>query len=91
MSVKKDFVVMVMAILQCYYQYLLYAFLIAVGTPMLFSRKKQRLVPGIPIVGIEEPGGIKQARENFSKDAKSILTEGYLEACRLQILCLRTF
>lgn len=70
------------AIPQSYYRYLLLAVLLAICGPVLYPRQKQRYVPDVPIVGIEEPGGIKQARENFCTDAKSILSQGYQQACR---------
>ena len=73
----------VWTLLQGYYQYLFYALLFAIGGPVLYPRRKQRYVPGVPIVGIEEPGGIKQARANFYADAKTMLMEGYQQACRL--------
>ena len=81
MSVNERLADTVLALLQSYYHYLFYAFLLAIGGPVLCPRKKQRYVPGVSIVGIEEPGGIKQARENFCADAKSILAEGYQKAC----------
>ena len=82
MSVDKDLADTVLVLLQGYYQYLVCALLLIIGGPVLCSRTKQRYIPGVPIVGIEEPGGIKQARENFCTDAKLILAEGYQKACR---------
>lgn len=72
-----------------YYRYLLLALLLALSGPVLYPRRKQRYVPGVPIVGLEESGDIKQARENFCKDAKTMLMEGYRKACRLPILMLQ--
>ena len=71
---------MVVALLQGYYQYILYALLLAIGGPVFYPKNKQRYIQGVPIIGSEEPGGIRQARENFSTDARSILTEGYEKA-----------
>ena len=81
MSVNESLAHTVLALLQSYYHYLFYVLLLAIGGPVLYPRKKQRYVPGVPIVGIEGAGGIKQARENFCADAKSILAEGYQKAC----------
>ena len=64
------------------YQYFLLALLLATCGPMLYPRMKQRYIPGVPVIGIEESGGIKQARETFCTDAKTILNDGYLQACR---------
>ena len=95
MSVNKDFADTVWALFQGYHQYFIYALLLAIGGPVLRSRKKRRYVPGVPIIGIEEAGGIKQARQNFCTDAKSVLAEGYQKACRrstsmlLAFVCLR--
>lgn len=91
MSVDKDFAGLVWPLLQGYYQYFICALLLAIGGPVLRSTRKQRYIPDIPIVGIEEPGGITQARQNFCKDAKSILADGYQMACRrsTSMVCLR--
>ena len=74
---------MVVVWLQGYYQYFFYALLLAVSGPALYPRSKKRHIPGIPIVGAEEPGGIRQAGENFRTDARSILAEAHQKACRL--------
>ena len=81
----------VVVLLQGYYQYFLYALLLAVSGPALYPRSKQRHVPGIPIIGVEEHGGIRQAGENFCTDARSILAEGYEKVCRLSISVPRYF
>ncbi|KAL8764502.1 MAG: hypothetical protein Q9194_007026, partial [Teloschistes cf. exilis] len=39
--------------------------------------KRQRLIPGVPIVGIDERGSVKAARKRFVHDAKGLLQEGY--------------
>lgn len=75
----EEFGDVISAVPQSYYQYLLLAILLAICGPVLYPRQKQRYVPGVPIVGIEEPGGIKQGRENFCTDAKSMLNQGYQE------------
>lgn len=72
---------LVPAIPHNYCQYCLLALLLAICGPVLYPRKKQRYVPGVPIIGVEGPGGFKQARENFCTDAKTILNEGYQQAC----------
>lgn len=74
-----------LALLQCYNQYFLCALLLAVSGPALYPRRKQRRIPGVPIVGLEEPGGIRQAGENFCTDARYILAEAHQKACRLSI------
>ena len=38
---------------------------------------RQRIAPGIPIVGADGPGGVKAARKRFLGDAKGMLREGY--------------
>ena len=64
------------------YQYFLLALLFATCGPILYFRRKKRFIPGIPVIGIEDSGGIEQARETFCTDAKTILNNGYLQACR---------
>ena len=76
---------MVLVLLQGHNQYFLYALLLAVSGPALYSRRKQRHVPGVPIVGVEDPGGIRQAGENFCTDARFILAEAHQKASRLFI------
>ena len=39
--------------------------------------KKQKLVPGIPIVGGSDVQDVKQNRKRFIHDGKSMLAEGY--------------
>lgn len=82
MFVNKDLADLAGALLQGYYQYFICALLLAIGGPVLRSSRKRPYVPDVPIIGIEEPGGIKQARQNFCTDAKSILAEGYQKVCR---------
>lgn len=82
---------MVLVLLQGYYQYLLYALLLAVSAPALYPRSKERHIPGVPIVGVEEPGGIGQAGQNFCTDARSILAEAHQKVCRLSISMPRLF
>ena len=43
----------------------------------LSSQKRQRLVPGIPIVGGEDISSVKTNRVRFIHDGKDMLTEGY--------------
>ena len=81
----------VLVLLQGYYQYFLYALLLAVGGPALYPRSKQRHIPGVPIVGNEEAGGIRQAGENFCTDARSILAEAHQKVCRLSTSMPRLF
>ena len=82
---------MVLVLLQGYNQYFLYALLLAVGAPALYPKSKQRHIPGVPIVGIEEHGGIRQAGENFCTDARSILAEAHQKVCRLSFSLPRYF
>ena len=44
-----------------------------------FFRKsgRQRLVPNVPIVGLDEIGNIAKARKRFRHDSKAMLLEGY--------------
>ena len=91
MFVNDNWFDVVLVLLQGYNQYFLYALLLAVGAPALYPRSKQRHVQGVPIVGVEEPGGIGQAAENFCTDAKSILAEAHQKACRLSISVPRYF
>ena len=83
MFVNESWFDMVLVLLQGYNQYFLYALLLAVSGPVLYPRSKQRHIPGVPIVGAEEPGGIRQAGENFCTDARSMLAEAHQKACRL--------
>jgi hypothetical protein len=41
------------------------------------SRKKQRLVPGILVVGGDDKPSIRKNREKFRQSAKDMLEEGY--------------
>ena len=91
MFVNDSWLAMVLVLLQGYNQYFLYALLLAVGGPALYPRSKQRRIPGVPIVGVEEPGGIRQAGENFCTDAKSILAEAHQKVCRRSTSISRYF
>lgn len=86
MLVIKDFPDVVSAIPRNYLQHAIFALLLAICGPVLYSRKKHRSVPGVPIFGIEESGGLARARENFCADAKTMLTEGYQRVYLLSIL-----
>lgn len=39
--------------------------------------KRQRLAPGIPIIGVDKNGSVKEARKRFISDARGLLREGY--------------
>ncbi|KAL9576510.1 MAG: hypothetical protein Q9212_007036, partial [Teloschistes hypoglaucus] len=41
------------------------------------SDDAKRLIPGVPIVGIDERGSVQAARKRFVHDAKGLLQEGY--------------
>lgn len=57
----------------------------------LSFQKRQRLVPGIPIVGGEDRSSVKENRIRFIHDGKNMLTEGYKKVRRKHIgLCLVT-
>ena len=89
--VKSHLLSMIPRLLQDYHQYLLYILLLLIGAPVIYPRKKQRDVPSVPIVGVEGPWSVDQARENFTTDARTILLEGYRQACRLWLPPLREF
>ena len=41
------------------------------------SSKRQRILPNVPIVGLNETKSIRQARENFRNGSKTMLLDGY--------------
>lgn len=41
------------------------------------NSKRQRILPNVPIVGLEGTKTIKQAREQFRHASKNMLLEGY--------------
>ena len=43
------------------------------------SSKRQRILPNVPIVGLDGSKSIRQARENFRNGSKAMLLEGYRE------------
>lgn len=45
----------------------------------LLFRKRQRLAPGVPIVGLEGGTSLAAARKRFVHDSKSMLVEGYMK------------
>lgn len=51
------------------------------------SRKHQRIVPGIPIVGGSDKESVLRSRKRFVHDGKSMLLEGYGEVSILAGSC----
>ena len=52
--------------------------LITILTIASFSNSKpQRILPNVPIIGLEGTNSIRQAREKFRNGSKAILLEGY--------------
>lgn len=67
--------------------FLLFAILLYYLSP----KKRQRLVPGIPIVGGEDRSSVKKSRIRFVHDGKNMLAEGYKKVRRKYIdLCRAT-
>ncbi|KAL8895631.1 MAG: hypothetical protein Q9207_008088 [Kuettlingeria erythrocarpa] len=52
-------------------------FLIVSTSAFQSYSKRQRLAPGIPIVGVDKNGSVKEARKRFIPDARGLLREGY--------------
>lgn len=50
--------------------------------------RKQRLVPGIPVVGGSDRESIKKQRKRFIHDSKAMITEGYKKVNLLDMLVL---
>ncbi len=45
---------------------------------VVFSNsKRQRMLPGVPVIGLDGTKTIRQAREQFRHDSKTLLLEGY--------------
>lgn len=40
-------------------------------------RKQQRIIPGVPIVGVDGKTSVALARKRFIRDSKTMLLEGY--------------
>ena len=58
----------------------LYAFLVLVFVPILalFSQsKRQKILPNIPIIGVDSTKQLAQARNRFRHGSKAMLLEGY--------------
>lgn len=58
----------------------LFALFVLVAVPLyaFFGKRRQRLIDGVPIVGMDKPGAnIKELRERFRTDAKEMVLEGY--------------
>lgn len=51
------------------------------------SKKHQRIVPGIPIVGGSDKESVLRNRKRFVHDGKSMLLEGYGKVSILQVSC----
>ncbi|KAI4119708.1 MAG: hypothetical protein LQ345_000379 [Seirophora villosa] len=52
-------------------------FLLVTSSAYQSYSKRQRLAPGIPIVGLDKNGSVKAARKRFIPDARGLLREGY--------------
>ncbi|KAL8948613.1 MAG: hypothetical protein Q9222_005208 [Ikaeria aurantiellina] len=52
-------------------------FLLVSSSAIQSYSKRQRLAPGIPIVGVDKNGSVKAARQRFIPDARGLLREGY--------------
>lgn len=52
-------------------------FLLVSTSAIQSYNNRQRLAPGIPIVGVDEKGSVKAARKRFLSDARGLLREGY--------------
>ena len=52
-------------------------FLFATSSAYQSYSQRQRLAPGVPIIGVDEKGSVKAARKRFLHDAKGLLNEGY--------------
>ena len=51
------------------------------------SKKHQKLVPGIPIVGGSDKESVLRNRKRFVHDGKSMLLEGYGKVSILRVSC----
>ena len=52
--------------------------LISILSVVSFSTsKRQRILPNVPIVGLDATRSIRQARESFRHGSKTMLLEGY--------------
>ncbi|KAI4279911.1 MAG: hypothetical protein L6R35_006004 [Caloplaca aegaea] len=52
-------------------------FLLVTSSAYQSYSKRQRLAPGVPIVGLDKNGSVKAARKRFIPDARGLLREGY--------------
>ncbi|KAI4217474.1 MAG: hypothetical protein LQ351_000069 [Letrouitia transgressa] len=52
-------------------------FLLVSTSAIQSYNNRQRLAPGIPIIGVDEKGSVKAARKRFLNDARGLLREGY--------------
>ena len=52
--------------------------LISIASFVSFSNsKRQRILPNVPIIGLDGTKSVRQARENFRNSSKAMLLEGY--------------
>ena len=59
------------------YWALLLALISILSVVSFTSSKRQRILPNVPIVGLDETKSIRQARENFRNGSKTMLLDGY--------------
>ena len=59
------------------YWALLLALISILSVASLINSKRQRILPDVPIVGLDGTESIRQARENFRNGSKTMLLEGY--------------
>ena len=50
---------------------------VLLGVYLQTAKKKQRLLPGVPVVGGADSASIRAQRKRFIHDSKAMLTEGY--------------
>lgn len=77
---RADFLPLKAPIIQMDLRSLIVALSISVALLLIYlqaTTKKQRLLPGVPIVGGSDPASIKASRMRFIHDSKAMLTEGY--------------
>ena len=56
---------------------LLLALIILLSVVSFSNSKRQRILPNVPIVGLDGTRSIRQARESFRHGSKTMLLEGY--------------
>ena len=59
------------------YLALLLALIILLSVVSFSNSKRQRILPNVPVVGLDGTRSIRQARESFRHGSKTMLLEGY--------------